>query len=285
MVLLHGFTNDWQAWTAVLPALEERFDVFAPTLPGHFGGEALEAGVPVSMDAMAEMLERQLDAQGIERAHLVGNSLGAWLSLELALRGRALSVTCLCPAGGWEPRSAEERATYRFFWRMSRIGLPLSRPFFRSLAARPRLRALALRDVVSRPDRIGPTLALAGLEAASGCAIAAELLAASKGGELFGELGPIECPVTIATATEDRLFPAPPYFVKFRRLLPEASWVELEGLGHIPMTDDPARVTEVILGTALPEAIPLPRPVPNGEIVVPVEAALDLAPEKGERRA
>jgi pimeloyl-ACP methyl ester carboxylesterase len=78
------------------------------------------------------------------------------------------------------------------------------------------------------------------------------MLAASKRGELFGELGPIECPVTIATATKDRLFKGPPYFVKFRRLLPEARWVELDGLGHLPMTDDPARVTEVILETAKP---------------------------------
>ena len=90
MVLLHGFTNDWQAWEAVIPALEERFAVFAPTLPGHFGGEPFDGGRPLSITALTDMLERQLDARGIEKAHLVGNSLGGWLSLELAVRGRAL---------------------------------------------------------------------------------------------------------------------------------------------------------------------------------------------------
>jgi pimeloyl-ACP methyl ester carboxylesterase len=250
MVLLHGFTNDWQAWTALLPRLEERFDVFAPTLPGHFGGEPFAAGVEVTVGAMTDMLERQLDAQGIEKAHLVGNSLGGWLSLELALRGRALSVVGLCPAGGWETRSREERATYRYFWRTSHIALPLSKPFFKPLTQRPRLRAMTMRDMLARPLQMDAALALSALEAAAGCDITGALLAASKRGELFGELGPIECPVTIATSSGDRLFKDPRYYVKFRRLLPDANWVRLEGLGHIPMTDDPDRVNEVILGTA-----------------------------------
>lgn len=250
MVLLHGFINDWQAWTPLLPRLEEHFDVFAPTLPGHFGGEPFAAGAPVTVSAMTDMLERQLDAEGIEKAHLVGNSLGGWLSLDLALRGRALSVVGLCPAGGWETRSREERAVYRYFWRFSRIAVPLSRPFFKPLAKHPRLRAMTMRDMVSRPRQMDAALALSALEAAAGCEIAGALLAASKRGELFGELGPIECPVTIATASRDRLFKGPRYFTKFRRLLPDANWVGLEGLGHIPMTDDPDRVNEVILATA-----------------------------------
>ena len=40
-------------------------------------------------------------ARGITSAHVAGNSLGGWLSLELARRGFARSVTALSPAGGW----------------------------------------------------------------------------------------------------------------------------------------------------------------------------------------
>ena len=246
MVLLHGFTNCWQAWRPVLPALEARHDVFAPTLPGHLGGPSVDGG-RAPIEAMVDVVEAQLDEQGIGRAHLVGNSLGGWLGLELAVRGRALSVVAFCPAGGWEVGSREERAVYWYFWRASRIGVPLFRPFFRSLAKRPRLRALAIGDMVSRPRQMNADLAFATLQAASGCAIAGELLAASKGGELFGELGPIGCPVTVATASGDRLFKGPPYFTKLRRLLPDASWVELDGLGHQPMSDDPGLVSRVIL--------------------------------------
>jgi pimeloyl-ACP methyl ester carboxylesterase len=247
MVLLHGFTSAWRAWTPVLPALEEHFEVFAPTLPGHLGAQPFPIDAEVTVAAFVDLLECQLDAQGIEKAHFVGNSFGGWLSLELALRGRALSVTGLCPAGGWEPRSREERATFRFFRRTTRIALPLSKPFFAVLANRPALRAIAMRDMVSRPAQMDAALALATLAASSGCAVASGMLAASKRGDLFGELGEIECPITIATANKDRLLKRPSYFAKFRRILPSAIWVELDGLGHLPMSDDPKRVVEVII--------------------------------------
>jgi pimeloyl-ACP methyl ester carboxylesterase len=250
MVLLHGFTNDWQAWRPVIPALEERFAVFAPTLPGHFGGEPFDDGRPLSIVALTDMLERQLDARGIEKAHFVGNSLGGWLSLELAVRGRALSVTGVCPAGGWETRSREERATYLFFRRTMRT-VKLSSPLFEAIASRPHMRAIAFRDMVSYPAHLSAEAALACMEAVSNCAIAGDLLAASKAGTLFGELGPIECPVTIAMATKDRVLKDPGYFTKLRRLLPDANWTTLDGLGHLPMTDDPNQVTGVILNTAL----------------------------------
>ena len=38
LVLLHGFTDTWRTWELVLPALERRHDVLAPTLAGHAGG-------------------------------------------------------------------------------------------------------------------------------------------------------------------------------------------------------------------------------------------------------
>src|SRR4051812_6958850 len=42
-----------------------------------------------------------MDEAGFATAHLAGNSLGGWLALKLAERGRARSVVALAPAGGW----------------------------------------------------------------------------------------------------------------------------------------------------------------------------------------
>lgn len=69
-------------------------------------------------------------------------------------------MTCFAPAGGWKHGSREERALYWFFWRYSRVAVPLSEPAFRLLASRPRLRALAMRDMVRRPSRVDADLAL-----------------------------------------------------------------------------------------------------------------------------
>lgn len=249
MVLLHGFTNDWRCWKPLLPGLEPHYAVFAPTLPGHHGGDPFpDGGSPIDM--MVDSVERQMDSLGIEAAHLVGNSQGGWLSFKLAARGRALSVAALCPAGGWERGSHEERAVIRSF-RRAQWGLRLSRPWFETIAKRHRMRAIAFGEMVARPSRLSASGALAMLEAAAGCSLVDAMLNAIQHSDVFGELGPIDCPVTIATASRDRLFTRPGHYVKLRRLLPEASWVVLDGLGHIPMSDDPELVVELILGAAV----------------------------------
>jgi pimeloyl-ACP methyl ester carboxylesterase len=244
-VLLHGFTNDWRAWQPVIPALEQRRSIFVPTLAGHFEGPLFEEA-PVSLAAMADVVERQMDEEGIERAHLVGNSLGGWLSLELATRGRAESVVAINPAGGWEVGGREHRDIERLFLRNER-SLRIFRPLLRFVASRPRLRAFVLRDMVADTSKLSATMALGTLEAAAACTIYHEMLALSRAGELFDELGEIECPLTIARCTRDRLFPRPAHYVKFKQKLADARWVELEGLGHVPMSDDPERIVSLIL--------------------------------------
>jgi pimeloyl-ACP methyl ester carboxylesterase len=247
MVLLHGFTNDWRAWAPVLPLLEPHHSVFAPTLPGHLGGDEFPDGTPPSFSAMSDAVEREMDARGIEQAHLVGNSQGGWLALELATRGRALSVVGLCPAGGWEPGSPEERGVVRAF-KQAKLALRLSKPWFETIARRPGMRAIAFRGIVGRPSRFSATAALGTLEAAAGCRIVDEMLALADTGDAFGELPPVDCPVTVATATKDGLFARPGHYTRLRRQLPDADWVVLEGLGHVPMSDDPDLIAEVILG-------------------------------------
>jgi pimeloyl-ACP methyl ester carboxylesterase len=46
LVCLHGFTGTWRVWELVLPALERRHEVPAPTLLGHAGGPPLDAARP-----------------------------------------------------------------------------------------------------------------------------------------------------------------------------------------------------------------------------------------------
>jgi pimeloyl-ACP methyl ester carboxylesterase len=99
LLCLHGFMDTWRTWELVLPALERHHDILAPTLPGHAGGPALEGEIDDA--ALADAVEHAMDAAGFEMAHLVGNSLGGFIALQLAARGRARSVVAFAPAGGW----------------------------------------------------------------------------------------------------------------------------------------------------------------------------------------
>src|SRR5690349_10131747 len=87
LVLLHGATSSWRCWRDVIPDLTDRYDVFAPNLPGHAG--LPRPSEPHTIKDLADVLERHMDAVGFDTAHVAGNSLGGWLAIELAARGRA----------------------------------------------------------------------------------------------------------------------------------------------------------------------------------------------------
>ena len=99
MVCLHGFTDSWRTWELVLPALEREHEVLAPTLAGHAGGPAIDGRI--EHHVLVQGVERAMDEAGFETADIVGNSLGGYVALQLASRGRARTVVALAPAGGW----------------------------------------------------------------------------------------------------------------------------------------------------------------------------------------
>ena len=102
LVCLHGFADTWRTWELVLPALQRHHEVLALTPAGHAGGPAIEGeiGDTVLVDAVAHAM----DAAGFELAHLAGNSLGGFVALQLAARGRAKTVVAFASAGGWPHR-------------------------------------------------------------------------------------------------------------------------------------------------------------------------------------
>ncbi|HWF34297.1 MAG TPA: alpha/beta fold hydrolase [Solirubrobacteraceae bacterium] len=251
LVLLHGFTDTWRAWTPVLPMLERHHTVFAPNLPGHFGGEPFAAGTRISIPTSLDMIERQLDAHGIERAHFAGSSLGGWLALELAGRGRALSVVGLCPAGCWE-RGPAPRMILLYF-RRNGVLFKIGRPLLRMVASRPRTRAFALRELIARPAGVNALAAYTMFHGAANCKVAPDAIRLAASGDMFGDLPAIDCPVRIAYGTRDWLIRWPKHYTMIQRQLPDADYVALEGLGHLAMWDDPELVAQTILEVTAPE--------------------------------
>src|ERR1700751_3393258 len=119
MVCLHGFTDTWRSWELVLRAVAARHDVLATPPPGHAGGPPLDGHV--DEDTIADLLEAAMDGACFETAHLVGNSLGGYLALRLAARGRARTVVALAPAGGWAPGDESYKDTLRYFAVMNQL--------------------------------------------------------------------------------------------------------------------------------------------------------------------
>jgi pimeloyl-ACP methyl ester carboxylesterase len=197
------------------------------------------------LNALVDAVERDLDAAGFETAHLAGNSLGGWIAFELAIRGRARSVVALSPAGGWEPGSREERRVRALFHRLHKLTTAVS-PRVDSLMRRPRLRHALLWQVVAHGERMRPAAAAQMVRDSAGCPVYFELMDAILRDGPPRALDGVTCPVLLAWGTRDRIIPSPDYSQRLRNMLLNAEWLELPGLGHVPMSDDPELVARTI---------------------------------------
>jgi pimeloyl-ACP methyl ester carboxylesterase len=245
LVCLHGFTDTWRTWELVLPRLERSHDVLAPTLLGHAGGPLLES--EVTAELLPDAVERAMDAAGFETAHIVGNSLGGFVALQLAARGRAESVVAFAPAGGWALGDDSYRQTLAHFTTMHAAVQAIA-PHADAIAATEDGRRRATQFVVTRFDHIPPDLVAHQIRGVAGCAVAPLVeFATREGYDLDAER--IDCPVRIVWGTDDRLLAWPSTAARLRDdWLPRADWVELDGVGHCPQLDVPLEAAELILG-------------------------------------
>jgi pimeloyl-ACP methyl ester carboxylesterase len=249
LVLLHGAAMSWRVWEPVLGALAEHHDVIAPTLPGHRGGPSWDtAAGPFTIDRLVDGVCAVLDDAGVGTAHVVGNSLGGWVALELVRRGRARSAVALSPAGGW--RSGWDLRRLLWTFRVLRtITRPSSAPL---LAEHPGLRRAVLRRTMEHGERVGPERVPDMVADVRGCDVLVPLLDAAVAHGPTRDLPDPPCPVRIAWAERDRMIPWRAYGAPLRRIVPRAEFVRLPGVGHVPMWDDPALVVDTVLGVTLP---------------------------------
>jgi pimeloyl-ACP methyl ester carboxylesterase len=230
----------------VLGRLARPHDVLAPTWPGHAGGPALD-GTPLTETLLADAVERLMDQAGFDTAHLVGNSLGGHVALQLATRGRARSVAALAPAGGWAEgdRGAEDAlAHFPEMQEMLRAALPHVDAIVASHEGRRRSTA----HYATNFEHIPPELIAHLMCGAAQCEAVGPFtdFARREGWPL--DLERVECPVRVVWGMADQICEWPSSAARFRRGLPWADWVELDGVGHCPQLDVPMETAELILG-------------------------------------
>lgn len=245
LLLLHGLGSCWQVWEPVLGDLATTFEVDAPDLPG-FGANPPLAGVAPTPGALADAVEGHLDALGWEQAHLAGNSMGGLLVLELARRGRARSVTAISPAGmaeGWEDAWA------RALLRTQVVAGRRLRPLADRLIGSSIGRAALMGTTVARPQRLGADAVRTQMEAFLDSPSVLDTLELMDPEPTVTALDAIDAPTTIAWGSRDRLL-LPQQGPRYKAAMPQARLVKLDGLGHCPMSDDPALVADVIRRTA-----------------------------------
>jgi pimeloyl-ACP methyl ester carboxylesterase len=246
LVCLHGFGDTWRTWELVLPMLERHHDVLAPTLAGHAGGPPIPG--EASDVVMTDLVEHAMDEAGFPTAHIVGNSLGGYIALQLAARSRAETVVALSPAGGWAEgdESFKELLAYQ---RAMQEQMKAATPHADAIVATADGRRRATKLISENFEHIPAELLAHQMRGLASCDGAVPLVqyAIREGWSLPAER--ITCPVRILWGTEDKLLPWPASAARFREeWLPQADWVVLDGVGHCPQLDIPLETAELIVG-------------------------------------
>lgn len=202
VVLIHGIGHRRQAWDPIVDQLAEKYEVIRLDLAGFGESPAYSKDTPYTMENACADLAANFAEWGIERPHVVGNSLGGAVSLELAARGLVSSATVLSPAG--------------FFGRFDRLValVPLTLMKLSSLVPDAIIRRVAYTrlgrrligySLYSHPERMSA-------ESTFGDAISMKRSAAffptiKAGLQYEPDFSGIEVPVTVAWGTKDRLLP------------------------------------------------------------------------------
>ncbi len=102
MIMIHGWLCWGAYWKKVMPAMADRYRVIAPDLLGHgISDKPLDPSVSYGTDAQAERVIAFMDALGIERAYVVGHSMGGEIAAKVAITApaRVRGLVLICAAG------------------------------------------------------------------------------------------------------------------------------------------------------------------------------------------
>ena len=258
LVLLHGLGSSRAAWDAIVPALSQRFDVIAVDLPGFGASAPLPAGTEPSPAELATAVAGMLNDLGIDRPHLVGNSLGGWVTMELAKTRPVRSVTLLSPAGLWRGGTP---LYCRVTLRLSRWLARHARPALSTIVFTRPGRVLVLGQIFGHPARLTAAQARSALHELGTCPGFDAALKATRRRRIRGAQQ-VTAPVTVAFGSRDLVL-LRHQSRNLGELPPGTQSAALPGCGHLPMTDDPARVTDLIVTSAARASdatSPRPRP-------------------------
>ncbi len=227
LVFLHGIGGAARAWRGQLEFFRDRYRTIAWDMPGYGGSAPLPT---VSIAALADALQDFLQQVGAARPILVGHSIGGMIVQQLLARSPriagAIVLAQTSPAFG-KPEGEWQKAFIE-----ARLG-PLDRGETMASLAPTLVRELVGDD----PAPGGMELARDCMASVSEATYRATMLAL-MGFDLRKTLGNIAVPTLVLSGSKDNNAPAT-MMAKMATLIPSATYLELEGAGHLVNLERP----------------------------------------------
>jgi pimeloyl-ACP methyl ester carboxylesterase len=247
LLLIHGMAGSSATWRDVIPALAKNYRVIAPDLLGH--GESDKPRGDYSLGAFAASLRDLLDALGIARATIIGQSLGGGIAMQFAYQHRdRCERVVLIGSGGLGPDLS---------WTLRLLSAP---------GAELILPVIAPPQVLSAGNKIKSLLSSAGVQSPRG----AELWSAYSSlsdrdtrnaflrtlrsvvdyrGQAVSALSKLhltaQMPVMFVWGDKDKIIPVAHGYAA-HEALPGSRLEIMPGLGHFPHVESPAAVVELL---------------------------------------
>jgi pimeloyl-ACP methyl ester carboxylesterase len=239
LLLLHGIGTTRDDFWALRPALEAEYEVLAVDLPGHGDSPALSERPTIH--AVTDAIEADLDVLNMGRVHILGNSLGARIALELARRDRALSIVAIAPSG---LNMLPERIYQGAAMSTLRLLMSMLHPAIGPLARFTAGRAALLTGLRSQPWLASEVEACALREGFGECEDFWRLLFWGILADIPTGFQDVRCSVILAQGTADII--ASGQTPRFLLALPGASFQPLLGAGHAPHSDAPGSILRLV---------------------------------------
>ena len=248
VLLLHGLGGTKTSFFDTAAALSGTYRVHAIDFPG-FGGSSKPATAPYNARWFAETVISVMDALEIDRAHVVGNSMGGRVAIEVGLRApdRVRGLALLCPAVAFVRRG------YHPIVRLARpeFGL-LPHRFGRATVAKQ------FWSMFHDPDSVDPAVAdvavdefqriysSAGARFAFLCSARNIYLDKPYGKDgFYPRLSELAPPALFVWGSHDPLIP-PAFKRHVAEWLPSAEQIVLHGCGHVPQVERPEQTNGLL---------------------------------------
>jgi pimeloyl-ACP methyl ester carboxylesterase len=234
VVLLHGLGGNSTNWAFNTPALAQKFRVVVPDQVG-FGGSDKPL-VNYRIGTYVDFLDKFLSELKVERATLVGNSMGGWVAAAYALKYPAkVERLVLVDAAGFAPPKEFDLHTL--------AGLnPSTRDEMKRLAN------LVFFNPLFKSDAAIDVLLAQRMSAGDGYTIQRLVESIHRGDDMLdGKLGAVRQPVLLVWGREDGLTPLAREGERFKRELPSAQLVVFEQCGHVPQVEKAAEFNAAVL--------------------------------------
>lgn len=231
VLMIHGYSADKTVWMRFAPHFTDRYRVMVLDLPGH-GETPFDPALRYDTMSQAQRVLKAMDALGIPRAHLVGNSMGGFIAAQLALHHpeRVQSATLMDAAGVIAPQASDMG---------QRLARGEGNPF--EVTNREAFADFYAMTMAQPPWVPGVTLDWIAADYAARRDSLARIFKDFHHVDLLDtRLGEIAVPVLVMWGDQDRLVHRSAADVWVRGI-PGATLITYPDLGHMPMVEDPAR--------------------------------------------